>query len=130
MVAGLKKIDPFVAHPKHQTMLLRNTSRPAAGEQVAERFRLARAVERVAQHRFDQIEYSDCGIPIGFDPITKIVPELGVENRSSLNFPRHRGCLAAISQRSTPERCLARLDEAQSVNDGHSGATGASEPSQ
>ena len=99
MITSLKKINRFVADPVYQPMFLRDAPRPTTCEQISERFGFARALERIPHHRFDQIQHSDCDAPVGFDPISQVSSELGLEDCGSLTFPRHRLSLAVIQLR-------------------------------
>jgi hypothetical protein len=99
MITSLKKINRFVADPVYQPMFLRDAPRPTTCEQISERFGLARALERIPHHGFDQIQHSDCGAPVGFDPISQVFSELGLEDGGPLTFPWHRVSLAGIQLR-------------------------------
>lgn len=56
-------------------MFLCNPARPTTREQVSEWLRLAGTLERVAQNRFDEFQYSDRGAPLGSDPVPHIVAD-------------------------------------------------------
>jgi hypothetical protein len=96
MVASLKKIDGRLADTVYQSVFLRDAPGPTTCKQVFEWFRLARTVEWIAHHRVYQIEHPDCGAPVGFDPISQVLPEFGMEDSGSLTFAPHRGSLAVI----------------------------------
>ena len=99
MVASLKKIHSFVAYTINLAMFLRDAPRPATCEQISERLGLARALKWVAHHRFNQIQHSDCGAPVGFDPMSQVLAELGMEHGSPLTLRFHRASLAAVQLR-------------------------------
>jgi hypothetical protein len=69
VVACLKEINAFDADAVHQSMFLRNPPRPTASQQISQRLGFSWALEGIAQHRFDQIQYSDRGTPVALDPI-------------------------------------------------------------
>lgn len=91
VVACLEKIDALFGDAVYQAMFLGDAPWPATGEEIAEGFRLAGALERIAQHCFDQIQRSDRGIPIGLDPVPQILPEFGVKNSGPLMACFHAG---------------------------------------
>jgi hypothetical protein len=95
VVAGLEKVNAFFRNAVNEPVLLRDTSRPASGKRVSEGFGLTRSFKGVAQHRFNQVQHSDCDVAVALDPIPKIFSELGLEDSEPLNFLCHRGVRAA-----------------------------------
>jgi hypothetical protein len=94
VVSSLKKINGFVPDSVYQPVFLSDAPGPTTGEQVLERLRLARALERVAHYRFHQVKHPDCRAPVRFDPIAEVLPKLKVENRQPLTGPGHQGSRA------------------------------------
>jgi hypothetical protein len=126
MVTSLKEINSFVADAVYQTVFLRDAPRPTAGQQMSKWLGLARALEWIAHHRFDQIQRSDCGASVGFHPVSQVLPELRMKDRDPLTFPLHPTSLAAIQPRLRALFSLARLDAVQPTTVVRFGATGAS----
>ena len=62
MIPGLETIDPVVANEVYEAMLLGETSRPDAGREIFERFRLADAGEGLAHDGLDQVERTHGGL--------------------------------------------------------------------
>lgn len=87
VIAGLWKIDAILGSPVDQTMLLGDPSRPATGEQIFQRLGFAGASERVWQDGLDQLQYSQGDAPFGFDPVTKVLPKIRMEDRFAFNGP-------------------------------------------
>jgi hypothetical protein len=48
VITALEKVNPAIAHPINQAMLLRNPSRPATHQQAFERFGFTNPDERVS----------------------------------------------------------------------------------
>src|ERR1035441_1069158 len=90
MVTSLKKINSFVADTVDQAVFLRDAPRPTTCEQMSERLRLPRALKWITHYRFDQIQHSDCGAPVGLDPISQVLTELRMEHSSYWGFVGNR----------------------------------------
>jgi hypothetical protein len=125
MVTSLKEINGFVTDAVYQTVFLRDAPRPTTGEQISKRLGLARALEWIAHHRFDQIQRSDCCASVGFHPVSQVLSEFRMKDRDPLTFPLHRASLAAIQPRLRALSSLARLDLARPANVVRFAATGA-----
>ncbi len=65
-------------------MLLRKSSRPNAARQILQWFRFSDSSERVAQYGFDEVERAQRCFSIRFDPVSKILAELGMKDRRAL----------------------------------------------
>src|ERR1035438_9113170 len=87
MVTSLKKINSSVADTVDQAVFLRDAPRPTTCEQMSERLRLSRALKWITDYRFDQIQHSDCGAPVGPDPISQVLTELRMEHSSPFTSP-------------------------------------------
>src|SRR5690348_8692866 len=72
--------------------------------------RLPWPLERIAHHRFDQIEHSQRGAPIGLYPKSQILSKLRLENGNSFSRPFHRASLGA-----TPLSLTASVSPASRV---------------
>src|SRR5438067_13814156 len=59
-------------------MLLRDASRPAAGEHIFERLRFADSVKRVANDGIHKVQDSQCDPSVVFNPKTQILTELKI----------------------------------------------------
>jgi hypothetical protein len=116
MVTSLKKINSFVADTVDQAVFLRDAPRPTTCEQMSERLRLPRALKWITHYRFDQIQHSDCGAPVGLDPISQVLTELRMEHSSPFTSPLHRASLAVVQLRLRALSSLARLDAAPPAN--------------
>ena len=125
MVTSLKEINGFVTDAVYKTVFLSDAPRPTTGEQESERLGLARALEWISRHRFDQIQRSDCGAAVGFHPVSQVLPELGMKDRDPFTFPLHRAFPAAIQPRLRALISFARLDAAQPAGGARFAATGA-----
>ena len=129
VVTGLKKIDGFVVDTVDQPVFLGNTPRPTACEHIPERLGLAGTLERIAHNCLNQIEHSNCDVPVGFNPISQVLSEFGMEDDSSLTFPSHRASLAASQLQLRASFSLARLDAGPPATVARFVATGAGERS-
>ena len=85
MITGLEKIYTIAAYAIHETMFLCETARPASCKHVFEWLGFPDSCEWVAQDAFDKFEGAKRGFAVVFDPITKILPKLGMEYGYSLN---------------------------------------------
>src|ERR1039458_1804810 len=98
MVTSLKKINSFVADTVDQAVFLRDAPRPTTCEQMSERLRLPRALKWITHYRFDQIQHSDCGAPVGLDPISQVLTEFRMEHSSPITSPLHPPSLAGVQR--------------------------------
>ena len=57
-------------------------ARPAACQDIFERLRLSQSLERISHDCVHQIQHSDCGAVFGFDPRTKVLPELRLKDEN------------------------------------------------
>lgn len=89
MVTSLKEIDSFVSDPVNQSVFLADPPRPATGQHITERLGFAHALKRISHHRFDKIEYSHRGAPVGLDPVPQVVTKLSMENSNSFSLVAH-----------------------------------------
>jgi len=104
VVASVEKVNALFRSAVNETVLLRDTPPLASGKCVSERFGFTESLEGVAQHRFNQVQHSDCYIAVGLEPIAKILPELELEDSEPSNLC-HQEFRAAIQLRSRPFRC-------------------------
>ena len=80
MVARLQKIDTIASHQIDQPMLVGNAPRPASRQNVPQRFGLSDPGERLTQHGLHELQHPQSNLAIGFNPVAKVLAELGVEN--------------------------------------------------
>jgi len=73
VVARLQEVNALLADPIHKPVLLRDSSRPGAGQKVFQRLRFAYAAKRIPEDGIHKIEDSQTGLSIGSDPVPKIV---------------------------------------------------------
>ncbi len=97
MVSSLQEIDGFVTDAIHQTVLLCDSARPAAGKYIFERFGLPRTFERVSHDCLNQIEDPDCSGALAFHPESQVLKELRLEYGDPLRLSLHRASLYARS---------------------------------
>ena len=69
VIARLQKVDAIVVHEIDQAMLLRNAPRPNTGAEILQRFRFSDIAERLPHNRFDQLQNTERGTTIRFNPI-------------------------------------------------------------
>jgi hypothetical protein len=62
----------------HESMLLGDPPRPAAGEKVFQRFGFAGSGERVTHDGFDQLQRSRRDAAVGFDPVAKVFSKIRI----------------------------------------------------
>src|SRR5262245_56135867 len=62
-------------------MLLRQSPRPGAGEQMLEWLRFSETLKGLAQYGFDQLQDTQGRAPIGLNPETQVLAEFGMKNR-------------------------------------------------
>ena len=67
-------------------------------EEILERFGLTWAVKGIAYDGFDEIQHSDRGSSIGFDPVFQVFLEYGMKDGCSLTLVLHRASLAVIER--------------------------------
>jgi len=79
VIPSLQKINAVSAYAIHQAVLLREAARPATREDVFQRLRLSDPRKWVAQDAFDEFECTERNLAVGFNPVTKILPELGMK---------------------------------------------------
>jgi hypothetical protein len=79
VVPRLQEINSSLTHAIHQTVLLCKSARPATCKDVFQRLRLSDAGEWVPQDAFYEFERAKRNLPVGFDPIAKVLPELGMK---------------------------------------------------
>jgi hypothetical protein len=96
MVSSLEEINGFIRDTVHQPVFLADTTRPAACQHISERLRLSQPLEWISHHCLDQIQHSDCSAAFGFDPKTKVVPELRLKDRDPLRISLHLKSLDAV----------------------------------
>jgi hypothetical protein len=96
MVSSLEEVNGFIRDTVHQPMLLSNTPRPTACQQISEGFRLSQPLEWILHHGLYEVQHSDCGAAFGFDPKTEVLPELGLKDRDPLRISLHLKSLDAV----------------------------------
>jgi len=69
VVSRLQEINPIITHQIDQAVLLRQPPRSCPGREVAQRLRLADALEGVAQDGFDQVKGAQCQFPVSIHPV-------------------------------------------------------------
>ncbi len=79
VISRLQKIDSTSAHAIHQAMFLRESTRPAARESVLQWLGLTDSGKRSPHDVFDELKSAKCNLPIGFNPVPKILSKLGVK---------------------------------------------------
>ena len=80
MIPRLQEIDAPVLHDVHETVLLRDASRPATLQVVAQGLGLSDATKGIAQSGLDELEHAECRAAIPADPVAKILAEFGMED--------------------------------------------------
>ena len=101
MVPGLQEVDARRGDEVDETVFLGQAAGPSAGELVLERFGLADASDRVAQHRFDEAQQAQGRGPVGLDPPGEVGQEVAVEERFALRARRTSATLSAEVQRAS-----------------------------
>lgn len=96
MVSSLEEINGFIRDTVHQTVFLADTTRPAAGQHISERFRLSQSLEWISHHCLDQVQHSDCSAPFSLDPKAEVLPELRLKDRKPLRISLHPRSLDAV----------------------------------
>jgi hypothetical protein len=96
MVSSLEEINGYIRDTVHQPVFLADTTRPAACQHISERLRLSQPLEWISHHCLDQIQHSDCSAAFGFDPKTKVLPELRLKDRDPLRISLHLKSLDAV----------------------------------
>ena len=81
MVTGLEEVDLVATYEVDNSVLLGKPARPRAGWEELERFRLADAGERIAEHGFHDGENSEGDLSVVLDPKPEVLPELELEDR-------------------------------------------------
>jgi hypothetical protein len=93
VIPRLKEIDSVVGYAIYKPVLLSDSPRPAAFEDIAKRFGLPDSLKRITHHSLDEVEESHRRISICFDPVSKVFPELLLEYRDTLGTMSHSGSL-------------------------------------
>src|SRR6476646_8487132 len=76
VVPTLKEVDPIVPDEVDQSVLLGQATRPRAGNEVSQWFRVPDAGVRIMDDRLDQIEQAQGGLSVRFNPVEKVLPKL------------------------------------------------------
>jgi hypothetical protein len=118
MISSLEKINPAFADPINQPMFLGHSARPAACQDVLERFRLPNPCEWISQHRFYEFEDPQCYFTVCARPVSQILAELGVEYRFAFTGPGQVPSPAAAFRWTpaclfAPQRVAAQLASAE-----------------
>lgn len=95
VVSGLKEIDRFIGNAVDQPVFLGDTTRPAAGEHMSQRFGLSRAFERITHDCLYKIEDSYGDAALVFDPKPQVLKKLGLEYGDPLRLSLHQASLSA-----------------------------------
>src|ERR1039458_9250834 len=91
---------------------------------MSQRLGLARSFEWVAQRRFDQLENSKRGVPLGPHPVGAVFAEFLMKDRLAISCPVQAGWPAATGPQSWA--CFSQVPraEARSASAGRSGESG------
>lgn len=95
VVSALEEIDCVIGDAVHQTVFLSDSPRPAAAEQVFQRFGFPRAFEGVPHDRIHEIQNSHGDRALVFDPKSKILKKLGLKYRDAFSLSPHPASLSA-----------------------------------
>jgi hypothetical protein len=95
----LQKVNCFVGDPIHETVFLSDPSGPAAIEYMFQGFWFADTSKWVPHDRVDEIENTQGSRAVVFNPETKILKKLWLENSEPLSRSLHAGFLFAIVSR-------------------------------
>jgi hypothetical protein len=90
MIAGLEEVHSIGTGPVYQPVFLGDAPGPTIREDIPQWFGLSYALERIAQDRIDQIQYSNGDDPVGPDPGSEILQKLGMKDGGPFTFPAHR----------------------------------------
>jgi hypothetical protein len=96
MVSSLEEVNGFIRDTVHQPMLLSNTPRPTACQQISEGFRLSQPLEWILHYGLYEVQHSDCGAAFGFDPKAEVLPKLRLKDRDPPRISLHLISLDAV----------------------------------
>ena len=80
VITALEKINSVVTHEVHEPVLLSDSPRPGPGCEVFQRFRLSGPFERIADHRFHEIQNLESDSAIFAHPPAEILQKLALKN--------------------------------------------------
>jgi len=70
MIPCLQEINPVISHQIDDAMFLRQPSGPGSRCEVAQRFRLADALEGITKNGLDQVKSAQGQLAVGLYPVT------------------------------------------------------------
>ena len=126
MVASLKEIDPSFADSIDETVLLRQSPRPATGKQIFQRLGFSNSSEGITENALDQFESAKRDFAVCLDPMTQILAEFGVKHRLAITALRQVVTPGAVGRRSLECPCEPLPGEARSAVVAHSWETATS----
>ena len=88
MIPCLEKVDSLLADAVDQAVFLRDSPRPAAGENELQGFWFANSGKRVSHDIFHEFKDSYRYFPVCLDPISQVLPELRMEERFAFSGTR------------------------------------------
>jgi len=98
MVSSLEEVNGFIRDTIHQPVFLGNTTRPTACQQISEGLRLSQPLEWILHHCLDEIQYSDRGAALGFDPKAEVLPKLRLNDSDPPRISLHPASLDAVQR--------------------------------
>lgn len=99
VISCLQKVDRAIGYAVDQSVFLGDTPGPAAGQDIFKRFGLAQPLEWISDYSLYQIQNSNRGVPVRFNPVAEVLPEFQVKNGDPFMFARHPVFLAEIRSR-------------------------------
>ena len=85
MVESLNELDLVARDNVDDSVFLSQTPRPNPRPVVFQRLWHADTAKRIANNRLDEIKGPDRQSAVRTDPVTQVIPELGVENHFAIN---------------------------------------------